>query len=231
MANPLNILVVDDDRCVHEALSAVLQPTYKVHFAFNGAEACTKLLDRHFSAIILDAVLQNEHGIDLLPRVRELTSAPVIMLTGYSTEDLAIRSVRAGISDYLKKPLSVTELHEAISRAIFKTALPTDVVVQLRHHLDMRFSEAFDLSRFAEEVGCSAAHLRRLFRLRYGFTPRQHLTRIRLERAKALLESVPTLGIEQIALTVGFSSCTLFDRIFRSRYKVAPSDYRRATAR
>jgi len=110
-----HILIVDDDPAVVEALTAALKGTYIVHGAATGEEACAILRAHLIAAIILDALLGEEHGLDLVERFRKLSTAPILILTGHSTEDLAIRAVRAKVDDYLRKPLDLRALHAALS--------------------------------------------------------------------------------------------------------------------
>src|SRR5512139_1148780 len=91
----LHILVVDDDASVREALGAALAPEYIVHAVETGDEACALLSRQPVAAIILDAILGKEHGLDGVPRLRRASHAPILLLTGHSNEDLAIRAVWA----------------------------------------------------------------------------------------------------------------------------------------
>ena len=102
-----HILIVDDDPSVREALVMVLRDRHIVHAVSTGAEALAIPRENPISAIILDEVLVGEHGLDLAPTFRAMTFAPILILTGYSTEELAIRAVHAGVDGYLKKPMKL----------------------------------------------------------------------------------------------------------------------------
>jgi YesN/AraC family two-component response regulator len=232
------ILVVDDDPAVIEALMAALQGTYVVHGAATGKEAFA-ILERHpVAAIVLDAVLGREHGLDLVEPFRKLSTAPILILTGYSTEDLAIRAVRAKVDDYLRKPLDLDALHSAVARllhpreepATLAWMLPSEVpppeaVVRARRYLEAHLNEPYAAGRLAREIGLSERHLYRQFREAIGLTPRQYLTRVRMVRAAELLRTTPR-GIEQIASDVGFRNVTVFNRVFKRAYGVSPSEFR-----
>jgi DNA-binding response OmpR family regulator len=110
--------VVDDDPSIHEALTAALGHLYVVHAAASGAEACVILGSQPIAGIILDAILRDEHGLDLVERFRALAPVPILLLTGHSSEDLAIRALRAKVDDYLKKPPALTELYAALARLV-----------------------------------------------------------------------------------------------------------------
>jgi DNA-binding response OmpR family regulator len=113
--------VVDDDPSIHEALTAALGHLYVVHAAATGAEACAILGSQPIAAIILDAILRDEHGLDLVEQFRALAPLPILLLTGHSSEDLAIRALRAKVDDYLKKPPALTELYAALGRLVPRT--------------------------------------------------------------------------------------------------------------
>jgi len=125
-----HVLVVDDDRSIHEALTAALGPLYIVHTAASGAEACAVLRVEPIAVIVLDAILGEEHGLDLVEPFRALSSARFLVLTGHSTEDLAIQALRAKVDDYLKKPPSVTALYTAIARLVPRTDGPADLATR-----------------------------------------------------------------------------------------------------
>lgn len=113
-----HILIVDDDPSIIEALTAALTGPYVVHAASRGEEACASLQAHPIAVIILDAVLGNEHGLDLIERLRAVSRAPILLLTGYSSEEMVVLALRAKVTDYLRKPVNLRELHQALARAV-----------------------------------------------------------------------------------------------------------------
>ena len=59
-----------------------------------------------------------EHGLDLVGRIRALSPAPILVLTAYGSEEVAVRALRAGVSDYLRKPFNLEDLKTSLSRLI-----------------------------------------------------------------------------------------------------------------
>jgi YesN/AraC family two-component response regulator len=217
-----HVLIVDDDPTIREALGAALAGAYVVHAAATG-DGAYALLGRHpVAVIVLDAILGKEHGLDLIQKIRALSSAPILILTGHGSEELAARALRAGVSDYLKKPVSLRDLHTAMTRLLSHEGASVDPVVRARLHLDEHLATDFRGDELARGVGLSEAHLRRCFRAMYGKTPRRYLVEARLQRAVELLRST-RLGIEQIALAVGYTDFPAFDRRFKRAYGVTPS--------
>ena len=224
-ASAPHILILDDDPAIREALATALQGTYVVHSAATGKEACALLRRHPVAAIVLDAVLRDEHGLDLIARFRALSKAPILVLTGYGSEDLAIRALRAKASEYLKKPVNLRDLQTALARLVRPAGPPGDPVAHARRHLRQHPDRQHTTANLARAVGLSERHLRRRFRETYGKTPRRYLTEVRMQRAKTLLRTT-RLGIEEIAQAVGYSSSVTFDRIFKRASGLTPSEFR-----
>jgi AraC family transcriptional regulator len=97
------------------------------------------------------------------------------------------------------------------------------LVLEAGEHLDQHPTLA-DLSR---RSGSSPFHLHRRFTAELGETPKQHVLRVRLERA-AYLAAITEESILHIALEVGFRSHATFSRAFRRRFHMSPAGYRTA---
>jgi YesN/AraC family two-component response regulator len=220
-----HVLIVDDDPGIREALGAALAGVYAVHAAATGEGACTLLRRYPMAAIVLDAILGEEHGLDLVQKLRALSAAPILLLTGHGSEDLAARALRARVSDYLKKPVSLAEIREALARLTRQGAPPEDAVERARRRLMESLDREHTTESLAKEVGLSERHLRRQFNEVYGKTPRRFLTEVRMQRAAELLR-MTRLGVEQIAQAVGYSRITTFDKIFRRALRSTPTEFR-----
>lgn len=106
-----------------------------------------------------------------------------------------------------------------------RVSVPTHLR-RARDLIDARYADALDLDALAGEAGYSRFHFARSFRETYGETPRQYLTRRRIERAKDLLRH-SNLTVTEVCMLVGFSSLGSFSDRFRHLVGVPPSEYRR----
>jgi YesN/AraC family two-component response regulator len=220
-----HILAVDDEASTREALTAALDTTYVVQTAATGGEACAILRAHPVAAIILDAVLAAEHGLDLVAPFRLLSPAPILLLTGHGSEELAGRAVWVGVNGYLKKPVSIPVLSGALKRLLPQAGGPAALGARARQYLDAYFAKPLRTADVADQFGVSEMHLRRCFRATCGKTPRRCLTEVRMQQAARLL-GMTALGVEQVAGEVGYPSSTTFGRVFRRRFGVSPSEYR-----
>ncbi len=84
------------------------------------------------------------------------------------------------------------------------------------------------VAQIADRAGCSPFYFIRAFRRVFGLTPHQYLTRLRIDRARALL-TYSELSLTDICFAVGYSSVGSFSTLFRRRAACSPSQYRRRT--
>lgn len=107
------ILVVDDEASVVEVVSLYLKREgYKVRQAHNGREALQAITENPPALVVLDLMLPEIDGLEIMRRLREQGGAnvPVIMLTARSLEMDRVHGLELGADDYVTKPFSPIEL-------------------------------------------------------------------------------------------------------------------------
>lgn len=110
-----SILVVDDEeRMVRFVRLNLEHDGFLVSEAFNGKQAVQKLRDVNPDLILLDVMMPDLNGFEVLEMIREISNVPVIMLTAKGEEDDRVRGLELGADDYVTKPFSPREL---VSRA------------------------------------------------------------------------------------------------------------------
>ncbi len=115
-----NILVIDDDIELCELLTEYLVPEgLNVTYVQNGEEGIEKATKSLYELVILDVMLPEINGFDILHRIRLNSSIPVIMLTARGEDVDRIVGLEMGADDYLPKPFNPRELIARI-RAILR---------------------------------------------------------------------------------------------------------------
>ena len=105
------VLVVDDELSIRRFLRISLETNhYRVFEAASGGEALAKAAQVRPEVIILDMNLPDMEGVQVLRRLREWTSAPVIILSVRDADRDKVAALDAGADDYLTKPFSTDEL-------------------------------------------------------------------------------------------------------------------------
>lgn len=107
-----NILVVDDERMIREAVSSYLEKKgFQVFCAENGLEALAVFEKEEIGFIILDLMLPDLSGEEVCMRIRRTSQVPIIMLTAKSMEADQLNGLKIGADDYITKPFSLKLLH------------------------------------------------------------------------------------------------------------------------
>jgi response regulator RpfG family c-di-GMP phosphodiesterase len=116
----VTLLVVDDEEGIRNAMRKYLtQQGYEVAVAATGEEALEVLRRQKVTGVLLDVNLPGANGIDLVPQIMELEpSVALLMLTAVNDATSAALCMQRGALDYLLKPIDLTHLGRAISRAL-----------------------------------------------------------------------------------------------------------------
>src|SRR5580658_1482233 len=135
------VLVVDDEVEIRESLEALLDlEGYQVDLAANAAEGERKLELRAYDLVLLDLMMPDKSGMEMLRDVRERDRhTPIFMITAYGTLEAAVQAVKLGANDYLAKPWDNEKLLIEIERVIAGQRL-IDENTQLKIALKQRYS-------------------------------------------------------------------------------------------
>jgi two-component system, OmpR family, response regulator MprA len=108
----MNVLVVDDDYAIREALDRALRANgYDVELANDGTEALRAIEDAPFDAVVLDVLMPGRSGIEVCRSLREVgNKVPILILTARDAVPDRVAGLEAGADDYLVKPFALEEL-------------------------------------------------------------------------------------------------------------------------
>jgi len=116
------ILVVDDEeRMVRFIRMNLEHDGFQVGEAFNGKQSIQKIRDFTPDLILLDVMMPDIDGFDVLETIRDFSNVPVIMLTAKGEEDDRVRGLEHGADDYITKPFSPRELVSRIKAVLRRT--------------------------------------------------------------------------------------------------------------
>lgn len=105
------VLVVDDEPNVREMLELGLaQHGFNVRVAYDGMRALAMLRELQPDAILLDVVMPKIDGVSLVPMIRRITEAPILMLSALTDAHDKISGLAAGADDYVEKPFDLGEI-------------------------------------------------------------------------------------------------------------------------
>jgi len=121
----MRILIVDDSRIMRNIVKNTLKALNLVNETFleaaDGQEAWSILESQEVSLLFLDWNMPNLNGLELVKRLRataKFQSLPIIMVTSEAAKYNVIEAVKAGVSDYLVKPVTQRGLEEKLRRVL-----------------------------------------------------------------------------------------------------------------
>lgn len=137
------ILVIDDEERMVRFIRLNLEHDgFQVSEAFNGTQAINKLRSSMPDLILLDVMMPDIDGFEVLKMIREMHTVPVIMLTAKGEEEDRIRGLESGADDYITKPFSPRELVSrvrAVLRRTETTAGSTHGLIEVDDRLKIDF--------------------------------------------------------------------------------------------
>lgn len=167
----IRILVVDDDPENCELFKLLLgREGYEVEALLDPTQCIPKLRAEDFHLILLDMMMPQMSGTELLTQIRSIDSdVAVIVATAYPAVETAVASLKAQASDYVKKPIEPRALLEAVSAALAKKGLSRDPEAELHRAIGQTIREArktqdLTLKQLARRTGLSVSLLSQIER-------------------------------------------------------------------
>jgi DNA-binding response OmpR family regulator len=121
---PTRILLVDDEQSILTLLSYPLrQDGHEVVRASSGTEALERFGEREFDLVVLDVMMPNVDGLEVVRRMRASSTVPIIMLTAKTEEIDKVLGLELGADDYITKPFSIREFRSRVKAALRRSAM------------------------------------------------------------------------------------------------------------
>jgi AraC-like DNA-binding protein/DNA-binding response OmpR family regulator len=231
------ILIVDDDPEILELYQQVIVREfagYPIQTAADGASALARMSEQAPCLVILDLMMPEMDGFDVLDwmRANERTRRiPVLVLSSrVLTIDDAKRLERHALVTLQSKGiLSQDEIVASLHQVLFsREALPQHTSMLVKRavvYFHQNYARPFLRWEIADAIGVSEDYLSRIFRQELGLSPWEYLNRYRILQARELLRHT-NYNIGTLARQVGFKDPAYFSRVFRKVTGLSPSAYR-----
>jgi len=142
-SNTKILVIEDEERMARFVRLNLEQDGFQVNEALTGREGLDKLRTFMPDLILLDIMLPDLDGFELLKMIREIDTVPVIMLTAKGEEEDKVRGLELGADDYITKPFSPRELVsrvKAVLRRIESASVSTDELIEVDDRLKIDFN-------------------------------------------------------------------------------------------
>jgi YesN/AraC family two-component response regulator len=232
---PDKLLLVDDDREFREEFAESLSD-YEVIQADSGQEAL-KILARpnEIDLVIMDVFMPGLSGTEVLKQIRDnLPGLGIIILTGYSSKDIAIEALKGHADDYLEKPVDVEKAKEIIENILSAKRSPggessqgiKGKIEKVKHFVERNCFKKVGLEDAARAVCLSPKYLSRIFEEVTGTRFTEYRLKVKITQAMGFLKK-SGYNIDQIADKLGYKNTESFIRQFKKITGQTPTEYRK----
>ncbi|NBG89579.1 response regulator transcription factor [Isachenkonia alkalipeptolytica] len=248
------IIVVEDEGKIRRGFSRWIRE-YGSPFQLAGEfataeEALESIKEQKPAVCFLDIQLGNRNGLFLAKQIREISpESLLVMITGYDYFEYAYESIKLQVFDYLLKPVPKSDFFKLLERVedrlhsregqgeesgqrrkehLVSREDCSGITLRVVDYVERHYEEA-DLSvqKLAKMFGVNRAYLSRLMKEDTGYTFTELLTKVRIEKAKDLLdEGGADIRMYDVAKKVGYRSQHYFSRVFHKSENISPSDYK-----
>jgi len=231
------ILIVDDDpvaRQAHRDVIAQGLPGYPVCAANDGAAAVAAMAGQTPSLVLLDLMMPEMDGFDVLDRMRadpRTLAVPVVILTSkvLNLDDIKRIEQHTRVVVHSKGVPVDAEIVATLRRSVFGAeSLPPQTSALVKRavaYMHQNYARPLARWEIAEAIGVSENYFSRLFKQELDLSPWDYLNRFRVSQAKELLRRTDG-SVKCIAGQVGFKDQKYFSRVFHKLTGLSPSEFR-----
>lgn len=232
---PEKILIVDDDADFRSEFKDTIEG-YEIIEASNG-KAALELLKRanEIGLVILDVMLPGVSGTEVLREIKKIDpSLGIIILTGYSSKDVAIDALKGHADDYIEKPLDIDKTNEIIERIMSLRRGEPDInisdingkIEKIKNFTERNCFKKTVLKDVAQAICLSPKYLSRIFKQNTGTSFSEYKLKIKMEKAKTLLVKTG-YNVNQVSDKLGYANAESFIRQFKKLTGNTPTEYRK----
>jgi len=148
-----SVLIVEDNESLSRLYESYLIPTgINTYVASTGEQALAFLVDNKPHLILLDIMLPDMNGMDILANLESENRPQVIVLTGHASKELAVKAIRLGATDFLEKPIDADRFRVTVNNALKLKTLSEKVSNYQNKYENGRFYDLIGSSKIMQSV-------------------------------------------------------------------------------
>lgn len=247
------VLVVEDNEDMRAYIEELLlSQAYQVLTAEQAEKGMQLAIQHRPNLIITDVMMPGQNGFDFASQLKtdfQTSHIPVVILTAKATHQSKMNGLDRGADDYITKPFRSDELLKRCAnlinqrnklKALFAAdpfllkepemghTMEEDFLKKAISLVELRISDsAFNVERFAQEIGMSRTNLYNKIRALTGKNISEFIKMIRLRKAAELIEKEAGNFFE-IAMRTGFNSRQSFNKSFKNLYGLSPTEFKKS---
>ncbi|HYK74502.1 MAG TPA: response regulator [Pseudoneobacillus sp.] len=248
----MKAIIVDDEKHVREGLLLLAEwEKYGINTileAEDGDEAIYLISEHRPEIIFTDMRMPKRDGISLLKWIHSSDlPSKTIVVSGYDDFEYMRNAIYYKSFDYILKPIDPNILNETLERAVnewkgqtlsikLDAGSPPEIMrneeknnmQKIEEYLREHYQQDINLQEIADCFFLNKEYISRKFKQVFSETITDYLTKIRMEKARELLEN-PNYKIYEIAYHVGYQNEKYFSKVFKKVIGLTPNEYRNST--
>ncbi|HIR13191.1 MAG TPA: response regulator [Candidatus Choladousia intestinavium] len=198
-------------------------PIQIVGTALNGQSALELIRREEPDLAFMDIQMPKLNGFEVIEGLGR-TKVKIIIITVHNTFAYAQKALRLGACDIITKPIGISQLREAIVRAVGWNYTDNETLNQALRYMYLHYAENINLNSLAESTCCTYSHLAHLFRRYFDMSVLSYLHKIRIAKAAQLLRA--GVSVQDAAWQTGYTSMNHFYKYFKLYQGMTPASYR-----
>lgn len=244
------LLIVEDNEELIILMKRLLQNSYHVITAYNGAEAIEIMENEKVDLVVTDVMMPILDGIELVRHLRStqrFNNCPIIMLTAKRNEQDRAEAYDAGADAYITKPFHPSVLQARIQNLLLRkekiiremrnkifdglgeldiTDIDEEFMRKSINCVNKHLSDPdFDQQVFADETGTSRSTLYKKLKVLTGMSTSGFIRNVRMKAARDIALTNPNIRISDLAYSVGYNDPKYFSQCFKKEFGMIPSEY------
>jgi len=232
----MRILTVDDEPLILNGLVKIIREAApsgtEVREALNAYEALALMKDFVPDVTITDLNMPEKNGFQLIEEAKQSGWCDrFIILTGYDEFEYVRKALRAGVVDYLLKPIDKVEIASLLERVQGELPSETDAeytchAQRILAYMKTHFRKDLSLDHLADMMNLHPNYISSLFKKETGHTFVNYLNMLRIKEAQKLLLAKRDLPVSAIGQQVGYDNKHYFTKVFKKYTGTTPGAYR-----
>ena len=233
------VIIVEDEFRIRHGLSNLINKVGMgcrvIGEAENGYEGLKMIQDMECDIVITDIRMPKMDGLEMIEKARNIgASCTFVILSGYAEFEYARRGMRLGVTDYLLKPVMISDVKELLVKLgdrkeespprNFETGQYSRVVREMVTTMEENYGMLIGLDTFSEKFRLTPEYISNLFGRETGMTFSNYIKRIRIEKAKELILATD-MKIYEIACRVGYPDQKYFSKVFKEYTGVSAKQF------
>lgn len=223
------VLLADDEQASSEIIRYFIEkhqlPLEVVGETTRGDETVREVLRLQPDILFLDIEMPVYNGLQVLELLRRDYQRELIciIVTAYDSFSYVQKALQLHAADFLLKPILYDQFCETMERVLGYRYSDNPMINQLLEFIDLHHAQELKLADCAQALSTSESNVARIFKQHLGTNFTAYYNSVRIEKAKALLQS--GVAVKEAAAAVGYNNLNYFYRTFKTQTGLTPKEY------